>query len=31
MMNKEELAPHVKEIARVLEGRVKEEDIERPG
>ncbi|HPP45584.1 MAG TPA: hypothetical protein PK446_07310, partial [Methanomassiliicoccaceae archaeon] len=29
MMNKEELAPHVKEIARVLEGRVKEEDIER--
>ncbi|HHT74986.1 MAG TPA: hypothetical protein GXZ80_02890, partial [Euryarchaeota archaeon] len=29
MMNKEELAPHVKEIARVLEGRAKEQDIER--
>jgi len=28
MMNKEEIAPHVKEIARVLEGKVKEEDIE---
>jgi replication factor A1 len=29
MMNKEEIAPHVKEIARVLEGKVKEQDIER--
>jgi replication factor A1 len=29
MMNKEELAPHVKEISRVLEGKVKEQDIER--
>lgn len=29
MMNKEEIAPHVKEIARVLEGKVKEQDIEK--
>jgi replication factor A1 len=29
MMNKEEIAPHVKEIARVLEGRVNEQDIEK--
>lgn len=29
MMNKEEIAPHVKEIARVLEGKVKEQDITR--
>lgn len=28
-MNKEEIAPHVKEIARVLEGKVKEQDIEK--
>ncbi len=28
-MNKEELAPHVKEIARVLEDKVKEQDIEK--
>lgn len=27
MMNQEEIAPHVKEITRVLEGKVKEEDI----
>jgi replication factor A1 len=29
MMNKEEIAPHVKEIARVLEGKAKEQDIEK--
>jgi replication factor A1 len=29
MMNKEEIAPHVKEIARVLEGKVKEQEIEK--
>lgn len=29
MMNNEEIAPHVKEIVRVLEGKVKEEDIRR--
>ncbi len=29
MMNKEEIAPHVKEITRVLEGKVKEQDIEK--
>ncbi len=29
MMNKEEIAPHVNEIARVLEGKVKEQDIEK--
>jgi replication factor A1 len=29
MMNKEEIAPHVKEIARVLEGKVTEQDIEK--
>lgn len=29
MMNKEEIAPHVKEIARVLEGKVNEQDIEK--
>jgi len=28
-MNKEEIAPHVKEIARVLEGKVKEQEIEK--
>lgn len=28
-MNKEEIAPHVKEITRVLEGKVKEQDIEK--
>jgi replication factor A1 len=29
MMSKEEIAPHVKEIARVLEGKVNEQEIER--
>lgn len=29
MMNKEELAPHVNEMARVLEGKVKEQDLEK--
>jgi len=29
MMNKEEIAPHVKEITRVLEGKIREQEIEK--
>ncbi|MBI0584460.1 MAG: hypothetical protein ISF22_09585 [Methanomassiliicoccus sp.] len=29
MMNKEEIAPHVREIARVLEGKIDEQEIEK--